>query len=97
MEHNNYSNEYIVDKYKKGLQRGLGNLLNRVTRPKTWNVGAAVESCHGKECQSKQPHGDFVRAHSKLAGGQAEAAAAEMDNLMGGAALRNIMEFVFEV
>jgi methionyl-tRNA synthetase len=33
-----YSNAAIVDRYKKQLQWGLGNLAGRITRPKAWNV-----------------------------------------------------------
>lgn len=42
----NYSNSFIVDRYKKGLQSTLGNLLNRVTRSKKWNVREAIEQMH---------------------------------------------------
>ncbi|KAL8403989.1 hypothetical protein RB594_009024 [Gaeumannomyces avenae] len=37
-----YGNELVVDKYKKQLQSGLGNLLGRVTRSKCWNVSETV-------------------------------------------------------
>lgn len=42
----NYSNAFIVEKYKKGLQGGLGNFLNRITRSKKWSVRKAVEQMH---------------------------------------------------
>jgi methionyl-tRNA synthetase len=38
-----YGNTHIVERYKKGLQRGLGNLVSRVTRPKKWNVAEIVQ------------------------------------------------------
>jgi len=39
-----YGNDFIVERYKKGLQGGLGNLVNRVTRPKIWNVRETVKA-----------------------------------------------------
>lgn len=39
-----YGNHLIVQRYKKGLQGGLGNLVSRITRPKIWSVSDAVES-----------------------------------------------------
>ena len=38
-----YSNEFIVARYNKDLQGGLGNLASRLTRFKGWNVRQAVE------------------------------------------------------
>ena len=38
-----YSNAAIVDRYKKHLQWGLGNLTSRITRPKAWSLRYAVE------------------------------------------------------
>ncbi|RDW68453.1 putative methionyl-tRNA synthetase [Coleophoma crateriformis] len=39
-----YGNQYIVERYKKGLQGGIGNLLNRTAKSKMWNVRNAVNS-----------------------------------------------------
>ncbi|RDW64820.1 putative methionyl-tRNA synthetase [Coleophoma cylindrospora] len=39
-----YGNQYIVERYKKGLQGGIGNLLNRTAKSKMWNVRDAVKS-----------------------------------------------------
>src|SRR5438876_661696 len=39
-----YENRYIIEKYKKGLQGGLGNLTSRIMRGKGWDVRRAVES-----------------------------------------------------
>lgn len=38
-----YDNSFIVDKYKKGLQGGLGNLANRILRGRGWSVEASVQ------------------------------------------------------
>ena len=38
-----YDNSFIIDKYKKGLQGGLGNLVSRITCGKGWDVRKAVQ------------------------------------------------------
>jgi methionyl-tRNA synthetase len=38
-----YDNAFIIERYKKGLQGGIGNLVSRLTRGKGWNVRRAVE------------------------------------------------------
>ncbi len=38
-----YSNENIIERYKKGLQGGLGNLTSRILRGKGWSVRDAVK------------------------------------------------------
>ncbi|KAK4542037.1 hypothetical protein LTR36_007068 [Oleoguttula mirabilis] len=38
-----YDNRFIIEKYKKGLQGGLGNLASRIMRGKGWDVRRAVE------------------------------------------------------
>jgi methionyl-tRNA synthetase len=47
-----YGNEYIVERYRKGLQGGLGNLASRVLRGKRWSVGRAVKRWHAGELGS---------------------------------------------
>lgn len=42
-----YDNQFIIDRYKKGLQGGLGNLASRIMRGKGWNVKRAIERFHG--------------------------------------------------
>ena len=37
-----YDNLYIVDRYKKGLQGGLGNLVSRIIRGKKWDIRESV-------------------------------------------------------
>ncbi|KAK4617345.1 putative methionine--tRNA ligase, mitochondrial [Fulvia fulva] len=45
-----YDNSFIIERYRKGLQGGLGNLLTRVTRGKGWDVRKAVENyAHGPD------------------------------------------------
>ncbi|EMC91395.1 hypothetical protein BAUCODRAFT_28505 [Baudoinia panamericana UAMH 10762] len=38
-----YDNRYIIEKYKKNLQGGLGNLTSRIMRGKGWDVRRAVK------------------------------------------------------
>lgn len=38
-----YDNSFIIEKYKKGLQGGLGNLIARITRGKGWDVRRSVQ------------------------------------------------------
>ena len=38
-----YDNRFIIEKYKKGLQGGLGNLTSRIMRGKGWDVQRAVK------------------------------------------------------
>ncbi|OTB06127.1 hypothetical protein M426DRAFT_319200 [Hypoxylon sp. CI-4A] len=88
-----YSNEFIVDKYKKGLQGGLGNLLNRITRPKNWSVRDAVVSMSGKKSGELPPVIEYQEKHLKSLVGKVTG---EMEKLNPSDALKEIMEFVFE-
>lgn len=47
-EDSDYSNYHIIERYKKSLQGGLGNLCSRVVRGKGWSVRYAVQSFAGK-------------------------------------------------
>ena len=38
-----YDNGYIISKYKKSLQGGLGNLVSRITKGQGWSVRSAVK------------------------------------------------------
>lgn len=88
-----YGNLFIVERYKKGLQGGLGNLLSRITRPKIWSVRGAVEAAE------KEFKGDNIglAAQSQLVATLSERADAQFVQLNPGLALQTIMEVVFEV
>ncbi|KAI3322995.1 tRNA synthetases class I (M)-domain-containing protein [Xylariaceae sp. AK1471] len=88
-----YNNAFIVEKYKKGLQGGLGNLLNRVTRPKNWSVRQAVESMTKTQAPSLLP---LVENHRVCLEQIIEKADGHMKALNPSWALREIMEVVFE-
>lgn len=40
-----YDNSFIVEKHRKGLKGGLGNLASRIMRSNMWNVRDGVRSC----------------------------------------------------
>ena len=95
-----YENLYIVDKYKKGLQGGLGNLVSRVIRGKKWNVRESVEDA------SKKGPTDLYRIEGgktlPVLGEQelertAQKAAEQMEELNPRAALHTIMDLVYRV
>ncbi|KAI0135706.1 tRNA synthetases class I (M)-domain-containing protein [Daldinia grandis] len=88
-----YSNSLIVTKYKKGLQGGLGNLLNRITRPKNWNVRDAVISLHKEQSRSIPK---MVIKRGEYLESIVEEVSRCMDELNPSGALKEIMEFVFE-
>jgi methionyl-tRNA synthetase len=88
-----YGNLFIVERYKKGLQGGLGNLVSRITRPKIWSVREAVEAA------SKEPEMVHQASVSQtlMVATLAERADAQFAQLNPGAALQTIMNAVFEV
>ena len=46
MDDSSYDNSYVIARYKKGLQGGLGNLVSRLTQAKGWDVRRAVKNSH---------------------------------------------------
>lgn len=38
-----YSNDYIAERYRKCLAGGIGNLVQRLTKPKAWSVRGSVK------------------------------------------------------
>ena len=89
-----YENSYIVSRYKKGLQGGLGNLASRITRAKGWNVRKAVEFA---TTGNPPAEGALAKTHRALLMGLPELVTAKMEGLDSGAALRAIMETVHHV
>ncbi|TGO34732.1 hypothetical protein BHYA_0184g00130 [Botrytis hyacinthi] len=92
-EDSDYGNEYIVERYKKGLQQGLGNLVSRLTRPKVWNVRSCVEATHSKGSSNSNTTTsrqiDFLNSVR-------DKASEKMQELNAGAALHAIMDTVYE-
>lgn len=110
-----YRNAFVVERYKKGLQMGLGNLLSRITRPTTWSVRDAVVAAAATAANNKkeESHSDTSSSATAMSGSGPIGAIVEtqiqhLNNVVGladaqmaelnpGAALREIMEFIFEV
>ncbi len=85
-----YENSYIIERYKKGLQGGLGNLVSRITRGKGWNVRRAVQ---GGQIQSDSS-ATSLREHLQ---DLPDAVAKKMEELDPGGALHLIMDAVYKV
>ncbi|KAF5871902.1 putative methionyl-trna synthetase protein [Botrytis fragariae] len=92
-EDSDYGNEYIVERYKKGLQQGLGNLVSRLTRPKVWNVRSCVEATHSRGLNNSNittsRQIDFLNSVRDKAN-------EKMQELNAGSALHVIMDTVYE-
>jgi methionyl-tRNA synthetase len=89
-----YGNNFIVERYKKGLQGGLGNLVSRITRPKIWKVRDIVEAARdGKLGEIGPSTENQIGMLEELRG----KVSAKMDQLNPGAALQIIMDAVYEV
>ncbi|KAL9118112.1 MAG: hypothetical protein Q9187_005343, partial [Circinaria calcarea] len=89
-----YENSYIVDRYKKGLQGGLGNLASRIMRGKGWNVRKAVEwSTTG----NPPADGDLAKYHRALLMKLPGIVTEKMEGLNSGAALKMIMNTIYKV
>ncbi|KAI1084114.1 tRNA synthetases class I (M)-domain-containing protein [Whalleya microplaca] len=89
----NYNNDLIVEKYKKQLQSDLGNLLNRLTRPKQWSVRGAVEAMAPTKSEPTLPR---VQPQRRLAEAITGRVADRMSTLNIDKALDEIMEFAGE-
>jgi methionyl-tRNA synthetase len=89
-----YGNKFIVERYKKGLQGGLGNLVSRVARPKWWNVRDSVRAAtRGKLQKPDSTTTEQIKLLQDLPG----EVSIKMKQLNPGAALRTIMNVVYEV
>lgn len=52
-----YSNYFIIERYRKALQGGLGNLASRLLRGKRWSVPRAIKRFHAGELGHPSPEG----------------------------------------
>jgi methionyl-tRNA synthetase len=89
-----YGNHFIVERYKKCLQGGLGNLVSRVTRPKIWSVRNSVKSASAGEI--REPDKSTTEQIHMLRSLPGEVSV-QMRELNPGAALQTIMNTVYEV
>jgi methionyl-tRNA synthetase len=90
-----YSNAAIVDRYKKQLQWGVGNLTSRITRPKVWDVRYTIEMA--ERLPQLGPGQSIHSTHDALLRGFPEAVSAEMKLLNPAGALREIMNVIAQV
>jgi len=52
-----YDNEFVIERYKKNLHGGLGNLVSRIVRSKRWNVKQCVTN-RAQHFRSAAPRDD---------------------------------------
>lgn len=88
-----YGNHLIVGHYKNHLQNGLGNLVSRIVRPKIWNVRESVLNVNGGLMLSESLAIEHVAFLNTLP----DAMSLSMNKLDPGAALKILMNAVFEV
>lgn len=89
-----YANEFIIERYKKGLQRGLGNLTSRVMRGRGWDVRRAIVSSTNDHIPTK---GEEHTKHRELISSIPQEVTMMMESLNVGSALKSIMAVVYKV
>lgn len=88
-----YDNAFIVDKYKKGLQNGLGNLLARLLRSKLFDIGATVEKV---AAQPDFKSNRFVDAMKLRISETVHAADDAMEQVNPRQAIQTIMQLIYD-
>lgn len=99
IEHDgDYGNEHIVDRYKKGLQGGLGNLLGRITRTTRWSVREAIVRgpLSLEEGEGVAKKDQAVETQIAAIQNVATTAAGHMERLDPRLALHSIMSMVYQ-
>ncbi|KAJ1329565.1 methionyl-tRNA synthetase [Microdochium nivale] len=91
-----YSNQHIVEAYKKGLQTALGNLVSRVTKGRSWNLRTAVRSRCGQHVEDSETADVNYTKQFQVASTAAAIADEHMESLSPPSALKHIMELVYE-
>lgn len=89
-----YGNLTIIERYKKGLQGGIGNLASRITRGKGWNVREAVQLASRGELPRFDPFDLAQVTRLRWVAFDADKAVEELDV---GSALRGIISMIFAV
>ena len=90
-----YDNSYIIERYRKGLQGGLGNLASRIVRGKGWSIKKSIED---QAVAGKAPaEGSLAGSHRILLMNLPGKVAAKFEALDAGAALKEIMNAVYAV
>lgn len=89
-----YENGYIIERYKKGLQGGFGNLVSRVMRGKGWNVREAILAATSGSAPAEEALAPKLRTRLIHL---PDMVLKMMEKLDSGAALRVIMETIYMV
>lgn len=92
-----YGNHFIVERYKKGLQGGLGNLISRIATPKAWSVRKSVEAAAVGELPDYTSASDPSLAQNILIEGLRDDVDSKFVQLNPGQGLQIIMNAVYEV
>ncbi|USW57705.1 Putative aminoacyl-tRNA synthetase, class Ia, anticodon-binding, methionyl-tRNA synthetase [Septoria linicola] len=95
-----YDNSFIIEKYKKGLQGGLGNLLARILRGRGWDVERAVKLYANPSQSDISAIADEGEAYMRNFHRSLGKAPAQVDELMRqllpNKALQRIMKIVYD-
>ena len=95
-----YDNRFIIEKYKKGLQGGLGNLASRIMRGKGWDVRRAVTQYAHPEGETHPAVSNESDEDSRRMYGRLRALPAQIDqhmrDLHANRALKGIMKAVHD-
>jgi methionyl-tRNA synthetase len=89
-----YGNDLIVERYKKGLQGGLGNLTSRIMRPKIWSVPNVLAEARDGNVYNI---GKTSKAQVDMLNTLRDRVNVKFDNLDPGGGLQVIMDAVYEV
>ena len=89
-----YENKYIIERYKKGLQWGIGNLASRLLRSKKWNVRKSI--IWAAEGRLPPPSEEDAK-HEALLDTTQDTTKTLMEQLDPRKSLKNIMDLIFEV
>ncbi|KAH9845362.1 putative methionyl-tRNA synthetase [Teratosphaeria destructans] len=99
-----YDNGYIVEKYKKGLQGGLGNLVSRIVKGKGWDIERAIKRHAHPDFSHKEgspPVHQGSNSYDRQFYGDLKALPAHVDRLMSellpNRALQRIMTAVYGI
>ncbi|KAI9742343.1 MAG: methionyl-tRNA synthetase [Claussenomyces sp. TS43310] len=88
-----YGNLHIVERYKKDLQGGLGNLVSRLTRPKAWSVPEAVQTAAAGRLRA--PDSETILQRQNIESLRQQVSES-FDKLNPGAALHHIIGLIYE-
>ena len=89
-----YDNQFIIDRYKKWLLGGMGNLISRITRGKGWSVRDAVVSSY---LGAKEWDLEHIDDHHRLLDELPRIVARKFDELDPCTALHEILKVVSKV